>query len=132
MKKQMLLTGLMIQLLCTNICAQDTARVHKYIVMLQHAKDDTTRVNALRSLGTAYANSNTDSAVAITHRALALAGKINWTKGIAACSMNMGYYFDGKSEYDSALFYSNQALTASVKVGEKSRIAQVYINRGSF
>ncbi len=132
MKKQTVLTGLVLLLFCATICAQDTVRIHKYLALLQHAKNDTSRVNAMRSLGSTYANSNPDSAIAITWRALALAEQINWVKGIAACSMNMGYYFDAKNAYDSALFYSNKALTASVKAGDKNRIAQVYINRGSF
>lgn len=132
MSKTKVLYALLFMLITNTLIAQDTVRLHKYYALLQIAKDDTSRVNALRSLGTCYADSNPDSAIIFTSKALGLAEKINWTKGIAACSLNMGYYFDGKSNYDSALFFSGKALKASVIVGDKNRIAQAYINRGSF
>ena len=113
------------------IFAHKAKKIHKYTALLQTAKDDTSKSNALRGLGTCYVDSNPDSAISYTLKALAIAEQANWTKGIATCSLNLGFYFEGKSNFDSALFYSNQALKASVITGDKNRIAQVYINRGT-
>lgn len=82
-------------------------------------------------MGTIFVNSDPDTAIVLTMQALELANKIEWTKGIAQCGLNLCTYFQNNSKYDSSLKYANLALTAAEEVGDKNRIALIYINRGT-
>ncbi|MEP7129089.1 MAG: tetratricopeptide repeat protein, partial [Chitinophagales bacterium] len=111
--------------------AQEPTDQEKYRLEYQHATDDTSRVNALRKLGTTYTNSNPDSAILITKLALATAKKAGWTKGLAQCSLNLGFYYQNSTAFDSSLAYNNLALAAALKMNDKNRLALIYINRGT-
>jgi len=93
--------------------SQDTAQIKKYKDSIQIAKDDTSRINALRKTGNLFSGINPDSALYYTRKALSLAEKIKWTKGIAQNCLNMGVYLSNTSQYDSALYYDNKALEAA-------------------
>jgi len=111
--------------------SQDTVMLRQLRDSVNAAKDDTSQINALRKLGNGYYRIQPDSAIYFTRKALTLAEKINWTKGIAQNCLNLGNYFIYISKYDSAIYFSTRALKAAKLVGEKNRIALIYINRGA-
>lgn len=113
------------------LSAQDRELLHTFQQELTQATTDTGRINALRKMGTIFVNSDPDTAIVLTMQALELANKIEWTKGIAQCGLNLCTYFQNNSKYDSSLKYANLALTAAEEVGDKNRIALIYINRGT-
>ncbi|MEO6166528.1 MAG: tetratricopeptide repeat protein [Chitinophagales bacterium] len=132
MKKILLLILVIMSMGFVYLSAQDTAALAKYRLLYKEAPDDTSRVNALRRIGTTYLETTPDSAIFYSKKGLSLSIQIKWTKGIAQCCLNTGACFASKSEYDSALYYTNLALEPAVELGDKSRIALIYINRGSF
>lgn len=117
--------------LCGLLHSQDTVPVQELQNSFLLAKDDTSRINALRKIGNFYYGVKPDSAIYFTSKALALAEKINWTKGIAQNCLNLGNCFIYISKYDSAIYYETRALQAANIVGDKNRIALIYINRGA-
>ncbi len=131
------LFGIILMCICIIACmhlpvtAQDREALHTYQQELVQATTDTGRINALRKMGTVFLNSDPDTAIVLTMQALHLANKIAWTKGIAQCGLNLCSYFQNSGKYDSSLKYANLALTAALEVGDKNRIALVYINRGT-
>ncbi|MEP6465745.1 MAG: ATP-binding protein [Parafilimonas sp.] len=98
---------------------------------LRAAKDDTSRINALRKIGTLYNGVKPDSAIYFTQQALALAEKVNWIKGISQNCLNLGTYFSTISVFDSAVYFETKALQEANIVGDKNRIALIYINRSA-
>ncbi|MGB3074455.1 MAG: ATP-binding protein [Chitinophagales bacterium] len=113
------------------VTAQEMTDAEKYRLEYQHATDDTSRINALRKMGTTFTNSNPDSAIIFTKLALAAAKKAGWSKGIAQCSLNLGVYYQNSTSFDSAFAYTNLALEAALKMNDKNRLALIYINRGT-
>ena len=109
--------------------AQDAAELNRFRMMAA-SPTDTTKVNGLRGLGRAYLGIRADSAIYFNIQALRLAEHINWTKGIAQCSLNLGASYAYIGAYDSAILYSTRALAPARIIGDKSRLALIYINRG--
>lgn len=113
------------------IYGQDTVQLSKFHDSLMLAKDDTSRVNALRKIGTSYNGVQPDTAIYFTQKALALAEKIKWTKGISQNCLNLGTYYSSISVFDSAVYFETKALQGAKTLGDKNRIALIYINRGA-
>jgi signal transduction histidine kinase len=113
------------------ILCQDREQIRMYSDSFRLAKDDTSRINALRRTGTFYRMIEPDSAIYFTKLALALSEKIKWTKGIAQSCLNLGADYIDVSKYDSAIFFETKALQAANIVGDKNRISLIYINRGA-
>ena len=111
--------------------AQKETDFAKYQQAVIAAKDDTSRINALREMGKYYSLDNADSAIIISRQALQLAEKIGWTKGIAQNALNLGYFQINSSRYDSGIYYETKALAAAKIIGDKNRMALIYVNRGS-
>ncbi|MFT3703160.1 MAG: tetratricopeptide repeat protein [Agriterribacter sp.] len=118
-------------LISGNINSQDTQRISRLMDSLSILKEDTVRVTVLRQLGNLYYSIQPDSAIYFTKKGLELAEKLNWTKGIAQCSLNLGNDFIYVSKYDSAIFYETKALDPAIRLGDSNRIALIYINRGA-
>lgn len=130
MKKKLLHIFLFL-FICTILHGQDEIMLKNLHDSLRLAKDDTSRINALRKIGIFYNRVQPDSAIYFTRNALDLSEKINWTKGIAQNCLNLGSNFIYISKYDSAIYYETRALEAAKMVGDKNRIALIYINRGA-
>ncbi len=130
MKKKTLYLLLLLSL-CNFLHSQDTTGLHECQQAYIAAKDDTSRINALRKISVLYNTMNADTAIYFAKKALALAEKINWTKGIAQNCLNLGVFLMATSNYDSALYYDTKALEAAKVVGDSNRIALIFINRGT-
>jgi two-component system, NarL family, sensor histidine kinase UhpB len=113
------------------IYGQDKVQLRKFHDSLMLAKDDTSRINALRKIGTSYNGVQPHTAIYFTQKALALAEKIKWTKGISQNCLNLGTYYSTISVFDSAVYFETKALQGAKIVGDKNRIALIYINRGA-
>jgi two-component system sensor histidine kinase UhpB len=114
------------------IYGQDTLQLRKFRDSLMLAKDDTSRINALRKIGTLYRGINSDSAIYFTQKALGIAERIKWIKGIAQNCLNLGVFFAFISKYDSAIYFETKALQMARIIGDKNRIALIYSNRGGY
>src|SRR5262245_17210904 len=99
MKKKFLLL-LLLLFTCRSLYSQDPVQLKKWQDSFSVARDDTSRVNILRQIGTLYFGIKPDSAIYFTRQALTLAEKINWTKGIAQNCLNLGANMTSVSNYD--------------------------------
>lgn len=111
--------------------AQNASDFAKYQNAITTAKDDTSRINALREMSKYYSLNRTDSAILVCKRALQSSEHIGWTKGIAQNALNLGFYLISTSQFDSGIYYETKALSAAKIVGDKNRLALIYVNRGS-
>lgn len=86
---------------------------------LKKAKEDTNKVNLLNALSARYVTINSDSALMFSQRALVLAEKLGWKKGIAMLSKYIGtiYYNIGNST--KAYHYYFKSL--EINEAEKNR-----------
>ncbi len=111
--------------------AQSSTDFAKYQDAIRTAKDDTSRINALREMTKYYSLDHADSAILVGREALQLSERTGWTKGIAQNALNLGFYLISTSQFDSGIYYETKALSAATVVGDKNRIALIFVNRGS-
>lgn len=95
---------------------------------LATVKADTSKVNILANLSYAYSEINADSGILLGNTALALAEKINWTKGKATAYADIAICYQSKGELNTALDYSNRSLKTYEQMAHKRGIAAVLMN----
>lgn len=126
-----LLAVVMLWLMAVASPAMEISELQKYRAAFSTAVDDTSRINALRKIGTVFIYNHPDSAIYYTRRALDLAQTNQWSKGIAQCGLNLCVYYQNASRFDSALIYADMALEAAQQFDDQNRLALIYINRGT-
>jgi len=89
---------------------------------------DTLRVTRLNALAFILRNSEAPQAERLGRQALALARALRFDKGLTEAYFNMGYFLRTHSRYDSAIYYSRQALAASVRTGNRYTQTRAYYN----
>lgn len=103
------------------------------------SKEDTNKVNALAALARMYRFSKTDTAELLAKQGLALAEKIEYSKGQADCLSNLGVCAYARSDYRQSLVYHNRALSIREKIadtygmaGSMTNLGNVYKEMGDF
>ena len=76
-------------------------------------------------------NVNPDEGISYGMQALALAERIQWKRGIARASNNIGANYNAKSNYPLAMEYYIKALKINEELGEKIGIASNSMNIGT-
>lgn len=89
---------------------------------------DTQRVSRLNALAFILRNSEVPQAEALARQALRLARALRFDKGLTEAYFNMGYFLRTHGQYDSAVYYSRQALAASVRTGNRYTQTRAYYN----
>jgi signal transduction histidine kinase len=89
---------------------------------------DTQRVRRLNTLAFVLRVNDAPQAERLARQALVLAQRLRFDKGLTEAYFNMGYLFRTQSRYDSAIYYSQQALAASVRVGNRYTQTRAYYN----
>lgn len=99
-------------------------------IILQQG-EDSTRVNAIIALSTAYLNSDLDAAIHQGAAAQRLAAEIGYTKGegYAFKAIGLGYYIQGN--YPEAVIQFQQALKIFEDTGLKAGVANILSNLGA-
>jgi two-component system, NarL family, sensor kinase len=109
--------------------ATDSVDSLKHILLTD--KEDSTKVIHLNSLCREYLSTNNFSnALQYGDKALALAKKINYKKGIASSYNNIGITYYNQRSLDKALAYFSIALKLRLEIGNKQDIATSYNNLG--
>jgi len=83
--------------------SQIQANINSLIIQLQKAKEDTNKVIILNELGFLYKDFNPEKGITAAKKALYLAEKLNWKKGIAKSNMTIGINFASKYDNFNAL-----------------------------
>jgi signal transduction histidine kinase len=85
-------------------------KIDSLLIVLKNSKQDTLTVNTFSRLSSAYYYSDSKKNFQYAQKALELATKINYKKGIALANNNLGIYYYLKANYPLALNYIYKAL----------------------
>lgn len=91
---------------------------------------DTITINKLNELGWEMMFNNPDTSIILGNQALSLAENIQWKKGIANSSRNLGVYYYLISNGPKALEYLMKALKIEEELGNENGIARTLNNIG--
>lgn len=94
------------------------------------AQQDTTKVNAYNQLFLEYEFSDNGKAQDCLNKALALAQKSGFKKGLATTYIYLGYFAEDKSNYPEALKNYRESLKIIEAINDKKGIAFCYNNIG--
>lgn len=99
--------------------------------LLSNTKADTATVNLLIALSKSYFNSDPNTAIRDAEMAKQMAIQINFKKGIALASKNIGiaYYLQGK--YVEAINNWQYAMAVYDTIGDKAGVANILSNQGA-
>lgn len=89
---------------------------------------DTQRVSRLNALAFLLRTNEAGQAERLARQSLRLARRLRFDKGLTEAYFNMGYLLRTYSQYDSAIYYSQQALAASVRTGNRYTQTRAYYN----
>lgn len=109
------------------------------IAILNLAENDTSRVNALYSLGDSLRHTNPRQAILYGKQALGISQQLNFRNGISKAAILTGNGFEKQGIYDSALYYyhialeTNKILNHKVNIGKSlNNIGIIYDLQGSY
>ncbi|QKJ62969.1 tetratricopeptide repeat protein [Flavobacterium sp. M31R6] len=97
---------------------------------LGKATEDTTRINILNRLTSSYFYTNPKEGIPYGERALKLATKINWKKGIALAYNNLGVCQWVLTDYNKAINYFDLSLSKYKELNDQTGISEAYNNLG--
>ncbi len=107
-------------------------------LLLNTPQHDTTRVNTLNFIANHFDEIASDSSVYYGKFAIALAQKINYSKGLAKSYTIVGSYYNSKGEYQQALTYYIEGYKLCEKNNDKKEMsrflngmANVYLGIGN-
>ncbi|MCF0042125.1 ATP-binding protein [Dyadobacter fanqingshengii] len=99
---------------------------------LQHSlpqiKDSVRYVDAVNKISLLFYEQNADSTFYYSLRAREIATRLEYAKGIADATNNLGIVFDIKGNVQLALRYYNDAYNRYVAIGDSSNIVQTLMN----
>jgi len=106
---------------------------------ISQAAEDSNKVKYFQSLGGRYYQSSADSFFLYTHQGLALARKIEWDKGIANCSNNIGLLLSDTGNHMLAIQYLEESLVINRKINARlniinnlTNIGRIYFRQSNF
>ncbi len=100
-------------------------------LLLKTALDDTNKVNILNKISWEVMNSGDyKKTIEITNKALSLAEKIKFKKGIANAYNNLGNVYSDKGDLQEAVNYYDKALKIRKEIDDKKGISISYNNFG--
>ena len=97
-------------LISTYASAQSSAKIEGLRTQLSKSMDDTTRINVLIDLGSAFIRNNPDTAELIAHQVLDISGNLNYTRGSARAITLLGNIYRLKGEMKEAEKYYKKAI----------------------
>ncbi len=116
------ITGMLLLIFSALVYGQDANQIKNLLQQLQTTKPDSGLVDVLSSLSYNYSIVNTDSALYYGNKALLLAVKIKYQKGIADANNNIGWAYACRGDNDNAKKFLNKAETLYNKIGDKNLI----------
>ncbi|HKR05537.1 MAG TPA: ATP-binding protein [Bacteroidia bacterium] len=116
---------------CLALFGQTNHKIDSLEKRLLELPDDTNKVSVLTRLNVEWSSINPRKGIEYAKQAVHLSKKLAWKKGIAVSYIGIGFGYGNLGIYDTALVYNDSAIVAALETGDKSRLALVYINRGS-
>jgi signal transduction histidine kinase len=91
-------------------------------------RPDTLRVGRLNALAFILRTNEAPRAESLARQALKLAQQLRFDKGLTDAHFNLGYCYRARSQYDSAIYHSRQALAFSARTGNRYTQTRAYYN----
>ncbi|KAA0990071.1 ATP-binding protein [Dyadobacter aurulentus] len=95
---------------------------------LHQVKDSTQYVDVLNKISLLFYEQNADSTLIYSVRALEIASRLEYEKGIADATNNLGIVYDIKGNSQLAMRYYNDAYNKYRAIGDSSNIVQTLMN----
>jgi signal transduction histidine kinase/tetratricopeptide (TPR) repeat protein len=99
--------------------------------LISNSEIDTIKINCLNELFTIYAEDSTQYALQLSYKALELSEEINFEKGIASASNNIGYVNYLSDSNETALEYYFKAIENFDKIQYFKGLSVTYANIGN-
>ncbi len=112
-------------------CHAQSAETEKILKEIPSLKEDSTKVNTLIELGTAYLTTDAKEALKYGEEANALAEKIKYTKGRAYALKLNGQCMAKQSKFLEAIDQFNASLNVFKSINNKDGISNILNNLGS-
>lgn len=97
---------------------------------LEKATADTTRINILNRLASSYSYTNPKEGIPYGEKALKLATKIHWKKGMAFAYNRLGVCQWVLTDYNKAINYFYKSLSVYKEINDQNGISEAYNNLG--
>ncbi|HYG50273.1 MAG TPA: tetratricopeptide repeat protein [Flavobacteriales bacterium] len=97
---------------------------------LKKTRHDTTRINLLNDLCLEYEFEDRGKAIEYVKKAISLARKSTYIKGLCKAFLYRGYLEEDIGNYDSALVYYHRSLKKALELNNKRSIAAAYNSLG--
>ncbi|WP_338815404.1 tetratricopeptide repeat protein [Bernardetia sp. Wsw4-3y2] len=101
--------------------------------------EDTTQINALLEIASHYSNIKNDSILVLTESAIQQSKEILYFKGTAKALRIIGFYHQGKNNYDSAVHYFKTSADIYQDIGDSvayslvlNNLAGIYYIQGNY
>lgn len=128
MKNTLLITCLLG--LLTSTLAQNQKLIDSLSHQLTVLGDDTNKVNYLCALAFEYRNTNPDTAMLIANRAIDLAGKLGFLRGLALAYNHKGILYKNKQQFVESIHWHNESLRTKTQLNDPTGQASSYNNLG--
>jgi len=128
MLKACCLSLLLLMCLHGSVGAQNN-ETDSLIRLLNKSPEDTSKVNLYWETGASIIYQNALEAIPYFKKGFLLAKKLRFDAGAERCYAGTSLAHSFNAKYDSALVYIDTAVYYAVKVGNKRRLALVYLNR---
>lgn len=106
------------------------ARIDSLLAQLPKTKEDTDKILLLLKVSGLYDNINLDKATGYGQQALDMSEKINWLRGIANATMQLGLNYDTKGDYKKALEYDSISLEKFKEYGRREAPSGIFNDMG--
>ncbi len=123
----------------TSAFSQDQKLVDSLAQNLSVAQEDSNKVKTFLNLARLYYQTNPDSFFLCTHQALDLARKIEWPKGIANSTNNIGLLLSDTGNHQLAITYLEESLRINREISAKlniinnlTNLGRIYYRQGDF
>ncbi|MDO9185569.1 MAG: tetratricopeptide repeat protein [Bacteroidia bacterium] len=131
MKKKLKLFLFYIPILISFPLLSQQVKIDSLILVLKTAKEDSTKVNTLITLGRQYSNiGGYEHALKYAQQAFQLSEKLLYENGIGNAYNNIGEVYWNVGNFDKSLNHFNEALIIWKKIGNKKGMANSYNNLG--
>ncbi|MCC6762118.1 MAG: tetratricopeptide repeat-containing sensor histidine kinase [Chitinophagaceae bacterium] len=131
MNSAILYAGILLLLLCGNATAQTDKRVQPLLSALQTATNDTARVRLCNQYFNEWVVQDNGVAYQIAVQGAAIARKMGWPKAIAVFSGNIGTVKSNAGDYDSCMYYFQQAFAVHTANKDAFNAASMLNNMGT-
>ncbi|GAB4376559.1 MAG: hypothetical protein Kow0075_03780 [Salibacteraceae bacterium] len=111
--------------------AQDQPKIDSLFRVLRTSKQDTNKVLLMYKLAREFFNSDLDRAEKYSNRALFLAEKLGYKRGVALAYNNLGIINYYRAIYNVALSYHDRSLELMTEIGDKQGMAGSHNNKGA-